>query len=81
MLSLSEIASSRNAKQIPILFLDGLYDKLDVATAEQIMDLLHEEQFRKESLFVTTLDPTLSTFFQNKIVVEKQGRASVIFEQ
>lgn len=81
MLTLGEIASSRNTKPIPFLFLDGLYDKLDSENVEKVMDLLHEEARKKESLFVTTIDPSLAALFNNRITIEKKGKISqIIYE-
>jgi DNA repair exonuclease SbcCD ATPase subunit len=78
MLTLGEIASTRNNRPIPFLFLDGLYDKLDTGNVEKVMDLLHEESLKKESIFVTTLDPNLAALFNNRIVITKQGKVSTL---
>lgn len=81
LLALGEIAGTRTQNSMPILLLDELFSFLDASNSELIMDLLRSEARTKESIFVTTLDPNLSSMFENKIVVNKVGRVSSLIDE
>ena len=78
LLALGEIAGMRTQNTTPILLLDELFGLLDSSNKEAVMELLRGEAKIKESIFVTTLDPELSSMFENKIIVNKVGKVSTL---
>lgn len=72
-LALQDLISSRNSKKINVAFFDECFDSLDDIGAERVIEILNENHSNKRSMFVTTHNENLKSFFDKCIIMVKKG--------
>ena len=77
-LALMDVIAERENSPIDILFLDEVLDGLDDAGRRNVMKVLQELRTRRSSIFVITQDDDLTSWFENSILVKKEGGISTI---
>jgi len=79
-MALQDLVASRSNKKLNIAFYDEVFDALDDKGIESVVELLQEQAQEKSSIFVTSHNDTLKSFFENSITVIKSNGFSFIQE-
>ena len=77
-LALQSLGASRHGNAINVAFYDEVFESLDDAAVDKVMDLLKEEAKIKDSLFVVTHMASLKSEFESRITVVKQNGFSTL---
>jgi DNA repair exonuclease SbcCD ATPase subunit len=75
-LALMDLAETREGGSLDLLLLDEVLDGLDQSGRARVIDLLHELQIRRRSIFVISHDPLMAEVFEKVITVAKSGQVS-----
>jgi DNA repair exonuclease SbcCD ATPase subunit len=79
-MGLSRIIASRATKRYDLLVLDEVFKHLDSAGREAVVDMLHQLQAEKSSIFVVDHDQQFAGAFEHRVTVRKQDGRSTILE-
>jgi DNA repair exonuclease SbcCD ATPase subunit len=63
-----------------IVFYDEVFDHLDSTGRELMLELLHDEAERRDTVFVITQEPSLKDYFPHRILVRKEKGISRLQE-
>lgn len=70
-MALQDLVASRSSKRINLVWYDEIFDALDDVGCERVIELLQNSN--KSSIFVTTHNSLLKSYFDNIITVVKSG--------
>lgn len=75
-LALQKLVASRATASFNVVFMDEVFDHLDAAAHERVVDVL--SQLDKESVFVVSHNEDLKAWFPNSVRVVKRGGYSTV---
>lgn len=78
-LALQKLVASRSSASFNVVFMDEVFDHLDAAAHERVVEVLSE--IDKESVFVVSHDDDLKAWFPSTIRITKQDGFSTVTEQ
>lgn len=78
VLAIQDLLAVRSSKGINIVFMDEVFDALDITGAENVVSLLADMNKSKGSIFLITHNNDFKTYFSNILTVVKKDGVSYI---